>query len=65
MQGLLDDTVTTELRGGDLVVSWQGDDHPVLMTGPATFVFEGTIEAMTSQANAETQPTEPDAEPGP
>ena len=44
VQGLLDDTVTTELRGGDLVVSWQGDDHPVLMTGPATFVFEGTIE---------------------
>jgi diaminopimelate epimerase len=44
IQGLLDDTVTTELRGGDLVVSWQGDNHPVLMTGPATFVFEGKIE---------------------
>ena len=44
VQGLLDDKVTTELRGGDLVVSWQGDDHPVLMTGPATFVFEGKIE---------------------
>jgi diaminopimelate epimerase len=43
VQGLLDDTVTTELRGGNLVVSWRGDDHPVLMTGPATFVFEGTI----------------------
>jgi diaminopimelate epimerase len=42
--GLLDETVTTELRGGDLVVSWAGDDQPVLMTGPATFVFEGTIE---------------------
>jgi len=44
VQGLLDDTVTTELRGGDLVVSWRGDNHPVLMTGPATFVFEGKIE---------------------
>lgn len=44
VQGMLDDTVTTELRGGNLVVSWKGDDHPVLMTGPATFVFEGTIE---------------------
>ncbi len=44
VQGLLDDTVTTELRGGDLVVSWAGDDQPVLMTGPATFVFEGTIQ---------------------
>jgi diaminopimelate epimerase len=44
IQGLLDETVTVELRGGDLVVSWAGDDQPVLMTGPATFVFEGTIE---------------------
>lgn len=43
IQGKLDTTVTVELRGGDLVVSWQGDDQPVLMTGPATFVFEGTI----------------------
>ena len=44
IQGLLDETVTTELRGGDLVVSWDGDNQPVLMTGPATFVFEGTIQ---------------------
>jgi diaminopimelate epimerase len=44
IQGLLDETVTVELRGGDLVVSWAGDNQPVLMTGPATFVFEGTIE---------------------
>ena len=44
VQGLLDDTVTTQLRGGDLVVSWAGDNRPVLMTGPATFVFEGTIQ---------------------
>lgn len=44
LQGLLDETVTTELTGGDLVVSWAGDNEPVMMTGPATFVFEGTIE---------------------
>lgn len=44
VQGLLDKTVTVELRGGDLVVSWEGNNQPVLMTGPATFVFEGTIE---------------------
>ena len=44
LQGLLDDTVTAELPGGDLVVSWAGDNEPVMMTGPATFVFEGTIE---------------------
>jgi diaminopimelate epimerase len=44
LRGLLDETVTTELPGGDLVVSWAGDSEPVMMTGPATFVFEGTIE---------------------
>ncbi len=40
----LDETVNVELRGGDLVVSWAGEGHPVLMTGPAAFVFEGTIQ---------------------
>lgn len=41
--GLLDDTVTVNLPGGTLQVSWAGGDAPVLMTGPATFVFEGTL----------------------
>jgi len=44
IQGTLDETVTVELRGGDLVVSWAGEHQPVLMTGPATFVFEGKID---------------------
>jgi len=44
IQGELDETVNVELRGGDLVVSWVGEDHPVLMTGPATFVYEGKIQ---------------------
>jgi diaminopimelate epimerase len=39
----LDENVEVELRGGNLVVSWAGENQPVLMTGPATFVFEGTI----------------------
>jgi diaminopimelate epimerase len=43
IQGLLDETVTVALRGGDLVVSWSGENQPVLMTGPATSVFEGKI----------------------
>ncbi|MDR2656756.1 MAG: diaminopimelate epimerase [Oscillospiraceae bacterium] len=29
------------LRGGDLTIDWLGGDNPVLMTGPATFVFDG------------------------
>jgi len=42
--GKLDDRVQVEVRGGLLSVSWQGEGHPVWMTGPATFVFEGRIE---------------------
>jgi diaminopimelate epimerase len=44
IQDTLDETVTVELRGGDLVVSWAGEHQPVLMTGSATFVFEGQID---------------------
>ena len=43
IQNKLDETVDVELRGGHLMVSWAGEDCPVLMTGPATFVFEGKI----------------------
>ena len=34
--------ITVHLRGGDLVINYT--DQTVLMTGPATTVFEGTIE---------------------
>jgi diaminopimelate epimerase len=44
IQGLLDDTVTVNLAGGTLQIEWAGDDAPVMMTGPAAFVFEGTLE---------------------
>jgi len=44
LRGLLREQVLVHLPGGDLVVSWDGDNQPVLMTGPATFVFEGTIQ---------------------
>jgi diaminopimelate epimerase len=44
IQGKLEETVRVELRGGDLVVSWPGEGEPVMITGPATFVFEGRIE---------------------
>ena len=44
LQGLLDDTVRVKLHGGELSITWLGTDSPVLMTGPATTVFEGTIQ---------------------
>ena len=44
VQDSLDTEVLVQLRGGDLVVSWAGEGSAVMMTGPATFVFEGRIE---------------------
>jgi len=41
--GLLDNRVTVCTRGGELTISWQGQDEPVWMTGPAVTVFEGVI----------------------
>ena len=45
--GLLDAEVDVETRGGRLSIGWRDNaahDAPVLMTGPATSVFEGEIE---------------------
>jgi diaminopimelate epimerase len=40
--GLVDDTVDVQLPGGSLEIHWQGPGHPLWMTGPASFSFEGT-----------------------
>jgi diaminopimelate epimerase len=45
--GLLDCRVDVETRGGRLTIEWRDNaahDAPVLMTGPATSVFEGAID---------------------
>ena len=43
-RGLLDATVNVGVRGGTLRIAWSGEGEPVWMTGPATTVFEGTID---------------------
>jgi len=43
LQGHLADEVQVDLPGGSLQISWQGEASPVMMTGPATMVFEGKI----------------------
>ncbi|MDX8127970.1 diaminopimelate epimerase [Methylomonas sp. OY6] len=43
-QGLLEQNVQVQLPGGELIVSWLGSGHPVMMTGAATTVFEGQIK---------------------
>ena len=43
LQGHLGEQVEVGLAGGSLQISWQGEGSPVMMTGPATTVFEGKI----------------------
>jgi diaminopimelate epimerase len=43
-RGLVDSPVRVETRGGPLTVAWNGPGGGVLMTGPATTVFEGEWE---------------------
>jgi diaminopimelate epimerase len=43
MWDLLAARVKVILTGGELVVSWVGEGRPVMMTGPATTVYEGRI----------------------
>jgi diaminopimelate epimerase len=42
--GLLDARVRVTTRGGDLGISWTGENKPVMMTGPAVKVFEGEMD---------------------
>jgi diaminopimelate epimerase len=42
--GRLSGSVKVVLTGGELVVSWAGEGRPLLMTGPATTVYQGRIE---------------------
>lgn len=44
-RGLVDRDVRVSLPGGDLDIAWPADDQPMMMTGPAAFVFEGEWNA--------------------
>lgn len=39
-----DRKATVGLPGGDLVIEWRESDNHIYMTGPAKFVFSGTID---------------------
>ncbi len=43
LQGKLCSCVKVDLPGGQLMVKWADNDAPVMLTGPAETVFEGTI----------------------
>lgn len=44
LRGELDSPVAVATRGGDLSIAWDGGNMPVLLTGPAVSVFEGSCE---------------------
>ncbi len=43
LQEWLRDTVTVNLPGGKLSISWAGEGQPVIMTGPTAVAFEGSL----------------------
>lgn len=43
-QGLIDRDVSVSLPGGELQISWQDEAEQIMLTGPATFVFEGEFD---------------------
>lgn len=43
LRGWLDSPVRIALPGGNLQVDWDGEGRPVILTGPAEVVFEGSI----------------------
>lgn len=43
IRGWLNNTVKVDLPGGRLTIQWGGESSPVMMTGPATTVYEGFI----------------------
>lgn len=45
LAGLLDERVKVSLTGGKARIRWPGPDTSISLTGPATLVFEGVIEA--------------------
>ena len=47
LTGRTNRSITAHLPGGNLTMEWSGSDEHLYMTGPATEVFEGTIEVHT------------------
>jgi diaminopimelate epimerase len=43
-RGLLTSPVCVSMHGGELSIAWQGEHHPVFLSGPAVTVFDGEID---------------------
>lgn len=56
VNGWLQNQVTVLLACGELTIDWQGNAHPVYLTGPAVRVYEGKIEYVQSSVVSEQLP---------
>lgn len=43
LQGVLNESVNVSLPGGDLLICWAGGENPVMMTGPTSTIFTGSM----------------------
>lgn len=51
-RGLTDRRMVVSMPGGDLILSWETDTDPVVMTGPVAYVFRGEWGAAFSWGGA-------------
>lgn len=50
--GLLNAEALGHLTGGDLRLSWEGEGKPIIMRGPATTVFEGSVDTRELESSS-------------
>ncbi|MFI4917919.1 MAG: diaminopimelate epimerase [Legionellales bacterium] len=43
----LEQQITVTLPGGDLIIDWPSPNEPIILTGPAAVVYEGTITILS------------------
>lgn len=48
-KGILSNNVSVNLLGGVLNIFWKGLGHPIFMTGPATYIYDGNINIFKNQ----------------
>ena len=55
VHGLVNERVKVSLPGGKVRIHWPGTDAPVKMSGPATLVYEGSLDLPQDQAPKKSQ----------
>ena len=56
MAGLVEERIKVSLPGGKVRIAWPGGDAPVKMEGPATLVYEGTLDIPGGRSDDKRRP---------